>query len=71
MSSLTQETVLDRLKSVKYPGFSRDIVSFGLVKAVSVDGTRRGISPASYTANRMLDEPPLIDRTQGGTDFIG
>ena len=26
---------------------------------------RRSVSPASYTANRMLDEPPLIVRTQG------
>jgi hypothetical protein len=23
---------------------------------------RRGVRPASYTANRMLDEPPLIVR---------
>lgn len=35
-SMLSQDTVLDALKSVKYPGFSRDIVSFGLVKEVSV-----------------------------------
>ena len=33
---LTQENILDALKSVKYPGFSRDIVSFGLVKEVAV-----------------------------------
>lgn len=32
---LSQETVLNALKAVKYPGFSRDIVSFGLVKEVS------------------------------------
>ncbi len=33
---VTQESVLDALKSVKYPGFSRDVVSFGLVKQVEV-----------------------------------
>lgn len=33
---LLQETVLDALKTVKYPGFSRDIVSFGLVKDIAV-----------------------------------
>ncbi|HVU26742.1 MAG TPA: Mrp/NBP35 family ATP-binding protein [Verrucomicrobiae bacterium] len=33
---LSQEQILDALKSVKYPGFSRDIVSFGLVKDISV-----------------------------------
>jgi len=32
---LSQDTVLNALKAVKYPGFSRDIVSFGLVKEVS------------------------------------
>ncbi|MGA2868296.1 MAG: iron-sulfur cluster assembly protein, partial [Verrucomicrobiota bacterium] len=32
---LSQDTVLDALKSVKYPGFSRDIVSFGLVKEIA------------------------------------
>jgi ATP-binding protein involved in chromosome partitioning len=35
---LSQETVLEALKAVKYPGFSRDIVSFGLVKEVSIAG---------------------------------
>ena len=34
----SQSTVLDTLKSVKYPGFSRDIVSFGLVKDIVVTG---------------------------------
>jgi hypothetical protein len=29
------------------------------------------VSPASYTANRMLDEPPLIVRMQGNADFMG
>jgi ATP-binding protein involved in chromosome partitioning len=32
---LTTEDIQNALKSVKYPGFSRDIVSFGLVKEVS------------------------------------
>ena len=36
--SLTQESVLDCLRTVKYPGFSRDIVSFGLIKGVEVSG---------------------------------
>jgi ATP-binding protein involved in chromosome partitioning len=33
---ISQEGILDALKSVKYPGYSRDIVSFGLVKEVSI-----------------------------------
>ncbi|MGZ5446895.1 MAG: Mrp/NBP35 family ATP-binding protein [Thermoanaerobaculia bacterium] len=34
----TQEQVLDALKKVKFPGLSRDIVSFGFVRDVRVEG---------------------------------
>lgn len=34
----TQTDIQNALKAVKYPGFSRDIVSFGLVKEISVAG---------------------------------
>jgi ATP-binding protein involved in chromosome partitioning len=34
---LTREAVMESLKAVKYPGYSRDIVSFGLVKQVTVE----------------------------------
>ena len=34
---LTQEAILAALKTVKYPGFSRDIVSFGLVKDIATN----------------------------------
>jgi ATP-binding protein involved in chromosome partitioning len=35
--SISEEQVMNALKSVKYPGFTRDIVSFGLLKAVHID----------------------------------
>ena len=35
--SVSEEQIRDALKSVKYPGFTRDIVSFGLVKSVNID----------------------------------
>jgi ATP-binding protein involved in chromosome partitioning len=34
----TQEQILDALKTVKFPGLSRDIVSFGFIKDLKVDG---------------------------------
>lgn len=38
--SLTQEQVLSALRTVKYPGFSRNIVSFGLIRGVEIsEGT--------------------------------
>src|SRR5262245_51281044 len=36
--SVTPEDVIDALRSVRYPGFSRDIVAFGLVKDLQVEG---------------------------------
>jgi ATP-binding protein involved in chromosome partitioning len=35
--SISEEQVRDALRSVKYPGFTRDIVSFGLVKAIHIE----------------------------------
>jgi ATP-binding protein involved in chromosome partitioning len=35
---LTQQAILNALKAVKYPGYNRDVVSFGLVKNVAVNG---------------------------------
>jgi ATP-binding protein involved in chromosome partitioning len=35
--SISEEQVTNALKSVKYPGFTRDIVSFGLVKSIHID----------------------------------
>jgi ATP-binding protein involved in chromosome partitioning len=36
--AVTEEQVREALRTVKYPGFSRDIVSFGLVKEIRVAG---------------------------------
>lgn len=44
MSHISSEWVKERLKTVKYPGFSRDIVSFGLIKEVTVEGTSVKVS---------------------------
>jgi ATP-binding protein involved in chromosome partitioning len=39
MPEITETLVREKLASVKYPGFSRDIISFGLVKEVRVSGS--------------------------------
>lgn len=38
---MEKSQILELLKSVKYPGFSRDIVSFGLVKEIIIDNNDR------------------------------
>src|SRR5437773_10973581 len=35
--SISEEQVTNALKSVKYPGITRDIVSFGLLKSVHIE----------------------------------
>ena len=48
---VTTDTIQEALKQIKYPGFSRDIVSFGLVRSAAVaDGTAR-VSLALTTAD--------------------
>ena len=54
--SINQEAVLAVLRTVKYPGYSRDIVSFGLVKDVQIDGTAVGVLIELSTANPQLGE---------------
>ncbi|MDR0533492.1 MAG: Mrp/NBP35 family ATP-binding protein [Verrucomicrobiales bacterium] len=57
----TQEQILEALKQVKYPGYSRDIVSFGLVKGVEFvapKGTVISVELSTADANipRILQE---------------
>ncbi len=42
--SVSEDSIKQALQSVKYPGFTRDIVSFGLVKDVQIDGTKVNVS---------------------------
>lgn len=37
MPAITESQVLEILKTVRYPGFSRDIISFGLVKGIRIE----------------------------------
>jgi ATP-binding protein involved in chromosome partitioning len=60
-AALTSETVLAQLRGVKYPGYSRDIVSFGMVKDVQIDGTRVSVRIAVTTADAKI--PKQIEET--------
>ena len=48
---LTEEDVINALKSVKYPGYSRDIVSFGLVKEVAAKNGAVSVSMQVTSGN--------------------
>ena len=47
---LSPQQVLEELKKVKYPGFARDIVSFGLVKDIEMGSTGVNVILAPTTA---------------------
>jgi len=47
----TPQEILDRLRKVSYPGFSRDIVAFGLVKDIEVGGLGVTITLSPTTEN--------------------
>ena len=48
---MNKDSVLELLKKIKYPGFSRDIVSFGLVKEINIIDKSLMISLQITTSN--------------------
>ncbi len=58
---MTPDDIKEQLKQVKYPGFSRDIVSFGLVRSAAlVDGTAK----VSLTLTTSDPKIPLFLKTE-------
>ena len=51
---LTQEEIQNILKEIKYPGFSRDIVSFGMVKDISVQDNHVDINLQINSDNEKI-----------------
>ena len=51
---LTRERIIKVLKGVNYPGFNRDIVSFGLVKDILVEGSKVTLSIVLPKPDREL-----------------
>ncbi|MDX1383586.1 MAG: Mrp/NBP35 family ATP-binding protein [Thermoanaerobaculia bacterium] len=56
MSDSLEAQVLEKLRDVKFPGMSRDIVSFGFVQGVQVDGSRVTVQLRIQTQNRAAAE---------------
>jgi ATP-binding protein involved in chromosome partitioning len=72
---LSQDTVLDALKSVKYPGYSRDIVSFGLVKETSVANGAVSVmmqltSPNPEAALQIKSESESVLKKLSGVNHV-
>src|SRR5215475_5279973 len=56
--------ILDELKKIKYPGFSRDIVSFGLIKDIEVatSGVLVILTAASAKAEVVAEIAAAVER---------
>ncbi len=53
---MTEDLIRQTLASVKYPGFSRDIVSFGLIKSVRIEGADVTVQMALTTADPKVPQ---------------
>jgi len=72
---LSQEEIQNALKSVKYPGFSRDIISFGLVKEIStangaVSVTMQLTSPNPEAAQQIKIESERVLKGLPGVNHV-
>jgi len=72
---LTQEDIQNALKAVKYPGYSRDIVSFGLVKDISaangaVSVSMQLTSPNPDAAQQIKEESERALKALPGVNHV-
>ncbi|HEY2772408.1 MAG TPA: Mrp/NBP35 family ATP-binding protein [Candidatus Binatia bacterium] len=58
---MTENEIKDRLKGVKYPGFSRDIVSFGLVKTIVLESGRCEVRLSILSDNQEVVRQIVAD----------
>ncbi len=64
--------ILDELKKIKYPGFSRDIVSFGLIKDIEVatSGVTVIMTAASAKPEVVAEIAAAVERTVAAMDGV-
>jgi len=75
---MSNEAILNILKRIKYPGFSRDIVSFGLVQKAELNGKLAKVTLEISTADQTLpnaikkevEEALLTDDTIEETEVL-
>src|ERR1035438_9162527 len=72
---LSPEAIQNALKAVKYPGYSRDIVSFGLVKEISaangaVSVTMQLTSPNPEAAQQIKAEVERVLKALPGVNHV-
>ena len=61
MATLTENRIREILQTVKFPGYSRDIVNFGLVKSIAITG-QNDVTIVLQVASREANIPAQIER---------
>ena len=56
MPEITESSVREKLATVRYPGFSRDIISFGLLKGVRITGSDVVVQMALTTSDPRVPQ---------------
>jgi ATP-binding protein involved in chromosome partitioning len=64
MSAFSQDDIKNVLKAVKYPGYSRDIVSFGLIKEITIANGAVSVSLQLTSANAEAAKQIKADSEQ-------
>src|SRR5438093_4456364 len=65
MAEITNELLLEELKKVHYPGYTRDIVSFGIVRGVKF---HEGI--VSARLELTTDRPEILDQIKAEAEKV-
>jgi ATP-binding protein involved in chromosome partitioning len=71
MATLQESQILEKLKAVKYPGFSRDIVSFGLVKNIRIEADSLLVQMALTTADLKVPQQIKTDAEEALVSLAG
>jgi ATP-binding protein involved in chromosome partitioning len=67
----SQETITNALRSVKYPGYSRDIVSFGLVKEIAANNDAVSVTLQLSSPNQQVAQQLKSDCERTLTELPG
>ncbi len=69
-ATITEEQVREQLRTVRYPGFSRDISSFGIVKAVEVREGRDVTVQFALATNQPAVAQQIKEDAQAALDAL-
>src|SRR5436190_720379 len=72
---ISEQQVTDALKAVKYPGYSRDIVSFGIVKHIAASNGAVSVviqltSPNNEAAQKIKADAEAVLRSVAGAQMV-